>query len=305
MSDRPLVSVVVATRDRVALLREAVAAIRAQDVDAVVECVLVFDQSEPDESFVSDDRLRPVRVIGNRRTPGLPGARNSGIDAAVGTWIAFCDDDDLWLPTRLSAQLGAVADVEEVSIVTCGIVVEYEGERHERRLVEDRVTLADLVRDRRTELHPSTFLMPAAVLRERIGPVSEQIPGGFGEDYELLLRAARVAPIVNVREPHVVVRWHGSSFFFRRWETMAAGLGWILNRYPEFDDDRRGSARIQGQVAFAHAAMGNRRRALAEAWRTMLRWPLEPRALLAALVAVRLVTPALVMRSLHRFGKGI
>jgi glycosyltransferase involved in cell wall biosynthesis len=305
MSDRPLVSVVVATRDRVVLLREAVSAIEAQDVNAVVECILVFDQSEPDESFVSDDRLRPVRVIGNRRTPGLPGARNSGIDAAAGTWIAFCDDDDLWLPTRLSAQLGAVVDVEEVSIVTCGIVVEYEGERHERRLVEDRLTLADLVRDRRTELHPSTFLMPAAVLRERIGPVSEQIPGGFGEDYELLLRAARVAPIVNVREPHVVVRWHGSSFFFRRWELMAAGLGWILNRYPEFDDDRRGSARIQGQVAFAYAAMGSRRRALVEAWRTMLRWPLEPRAPLAALVAVRLVTPALVMRSLHRFGKGI
>ncbi len=305
MSDLPLVSVVIATRDRIEMLREAVAAVAAQDLAAVVETVLVFDQSEPDTSFVTDDPQRPVRVISNTHTPGLPGARNSGIDAARGAWIAFCDDDDLWLPGRLSAQLAAVADVDAVTLITTGIVIEYEGERHERALPTDRVTLADLVRDRHTELHPSTFLAPAEVLRDVIGPVSEEIPGGFGEDYELLLRAARVAPVVNVPEPHVVIRWHGASFFFRRWETMSGGLGWILEHYPEFRSDARGFARVQGQVAFAHAAMGQRRRALGEAWAAARRWPLEPRAVLAALVALRLVSPPLVMRTLHRFGRGI
>jgi glycosyltransferase involved in cell wall biosynthesis len=300
-----VVSVVIATRDRIEMLREAVAAVHAQDTDAVVETVLVFDQSEPDVSFTSDDPRRPVRVVANTRTPGLPGARNSGVAEAVGEFVAFCDDDDLWLPGKLTAQLAAVRAADAVSIVTTGIVVDYENDRHDRRLETDRVSLADLVRDRHTELHPSTFLIPTVVLRDQIGPVSEEIPGGFGEDYELLLRAARFAPIINVRAPHVVIRWHGASFFFRRWETMAAGLGWILDRYPEFAEDGRGFARIQGQIAFAHASMGLRRRALAEAWRATRRWPLEPRALLAVLVALRLASPGVVMRTLHRFGRGI
>ncbi len=49
------------------------------------------------------------------------------------------------------------------------------------------------------------------------------MPGGFGEDYEFLLRAAKVHPVVNVNEVLAVVRWGKQSFFFRRWETMA---GW-------------------------------------------------------------------------------
>ncbi|NCT92603.1 glycosyltransferase [Cellulomonas sp. APG4] len=302
---RPLVSVVIATRDRLELLRAAVAAVRAQDLDAQVETVLVFDQSEVQESFGDDDDLRPVRTVANTRTPGLAGARNSGIAAAQGEYVAFCDDDDLWLPGRLGAQISALAAAPEASMATCGILVEYEGTRHARSLPRDRVVLAELVRDRHTELHPSTFLFRASDLRTRIGPVSEEVPGGFGEDYELLLRAARSGPIVNVREPLVVVRWHGSSFFFQRWATMAAGLGWILERFEEFDADARGFARIQGQIAFAHAAMGERRQALREVLAAARRNPLEPRLPLAALVALRVLSPALVMRSLHRFGKGI
>ena len=64
------------------------------------------------------------------------------------------------------------------------------------------------------------------------------------EDYEFLLRAAKVHPVVNVSEVLAAVRWGKQSFFFRRWETMAAGLTWLLRRYPEFDSSRPGSARI-------------------------------------------------------------
>lgn len=302
---RPLVSVVIATRDRLELLRAAVAAVRAQDLDAQVETVLVFDQSDVEHGFEDDDELRPVRAVPNTRTPGLAGARNSGIAAAQGEYVAFCDDDDLWLPGRLAAQVAALAAAPDASMATCGILVEYEGTRHARSLPQDRVLLADLVRDRHTELHPSTFLFRATDLRTRIGPVSEEVPGGFGEDYELLLRAARSGPIVNVREPLVVVRWHGSSFFFQRWATMAAGLGWILERFAEFEADPRGFARVQGQIAFAHAAMGERRLALREVATAARRNPFEPRLPLAALVALRVLSPGLVMRSLHRFGKGI
>ena len=147
--------------------------------------------------------------------------------------------------------------------------------------------------------------MRRSLLEERVGPVDEQVPGGFGEDYEFLLRAAKVHPVVNVREALTVVRWGSQSFFFRRWETMAAGLTWILDRYPEFEQSREGSARVMGQVAFAHASMGDRKTALRWAGRAARRNVREPRAALAACVALGLLRPDTVMTQLHRRGRGI
>src|SRR5690606_163968 len=104
--------------------------------------------------------------------------------------------------------------------------------------------------------------------------------------------------IVNVRTPLTIVRWGKQSFFFRRWETMAAGLTWLLERYPEFETSRAGSARLRGQIAFAHASMGHRKEALRWAGQALRRNPREPRAFLAAAVATGAVKPDRVMELL-------
>lgn len=305
----PTVSVVIATRDRPQMLRDAVAAALEQDYDGVVEVVAVFDQSEPDESLATDAwqgrEDRRVRVIGNGRTPGLAGARNSGITTATGELVAFCDDDDYWLPGKLRRQVAALTARPHATLCTCGIRVEYDGEEHPRVLEQTEVTLGMLLADRLTELHPSTFLLRKQPYLDTLGLVGEDVPGGFGEDYELLLRTARHHPVVNVPEPLTAIRWGKQSFFFRRWETMAAGLSWLLERYPEFASSPRGSARIQGQIAFAHASMGDRRSALRWARRAFRSSAREPRTVLALAVASGAVRPGWVMEALHRRGRGI
>jgi glycosyltransferase involved in cell wall biosynthesis len=235
----------------------------------------------------------------------LAGARNSGVEASQGEFVAFCDDDDYWLPGKLERQLAVLQGAPDAGLVTCGIRVEYDGNTFQRVLDMDEVPFEELLRDRHTELHPSTFLMRRSALLEDIGLVDERVPGGFGEDYELLLRAAKQHPIVNVCDALTVVRWGRQSFFFRRWETMAAGLSWLLERYPEFERSPRGSARIHGQIAFAHASMGNRRTALTWAFRSLRRRKTEPRAFLAAAVAARVVSADRIMETLHRHGRGI
>lgn len=67
--------------------------------------------------------------------------------------------------------------------------------------------------------------------------------------------------MLPVPEPLVRIGWGAQSYFTRHWETVAAGLWWLLERYPEFKDCLRGLARIRGQVVFAHAAFGHRREA--------------------------------------------
>ncbi len=85
----PSVSVVVATRDRPELLREAIASILGQDYEGHIEILVVHDRCEPDTSLEMESGNRRVRVLRNTRTPGLPGARNSGAAEATGDLLAF------------------------------------------------------------------------------------------------------------------------------------------------------------------------------------------------------------------------
>jgi glycosyltransferase involved in cell wall biosynthesis len=305
MISRPPVSVVVPTRDRPALLRGAVNAILAQDYAGPIEVIVVADQSDVDDSLRVAQPRRRVRVLRNRRVAGLAGARNTGILAATGDLVAFCDDDDEWLPGKLTTQVVALAATPEAEVACCGIRVSYGDRMVDRTLSTDRVPLAALLRSRLTELHPSTFLFRRDRLRDDIGLVDEQLPGSYGEDYELLLRAARRTPLVNVPAPLVLVRWHRRSYFAGRWLTISAALRRLLERYPEFAGDRRGEARVTGQIAFASAAGGDRSGAWHWARRTLRRHPAEPRAWLALAVAAGAVRPETVLRALHRRGRGL
>lgn len=301
----PDVSVVVPTRSRPELLRTTLAAIRAQDYAGRVSVVVVFDQSEPDRSLEHDDDRRAVKVTTNVRTPGLAGARNTGIEAGEGTYVAFCDDDDRWQPGKISAQVRALRAEPEAVLATCGIRVLYDGHEVDRTLTQDHVTLQDLLRSRLTELHPSTFLLVRDRLVAEVGLVDEEIPGSYAEDYEFLLRVARVHPVVHVSQVLVDVLWHQRSFFASRWDTIATALSWLLERYPEFETEPAGKARVLGQIAFAQAARGDRRTAARSAVRTVRLNPREGRAYLALAVASGAVGPERVLTTLHRRGRGI
>ena len=61
-----------------------------------------------------------------------------------------------------------------------------------------------------------------------------------------------------VAEPQSRVYLHDSSFFASRWQTINDALTYLLERVPEFRQDPAGLARIEGQIAFAHAALGQR-----------------------------------------------
>src|SRR5690606_41262221 len=90
----PAVTAVVATRDRLELLRRAVDAIIGQTYPGEIECVVVFDQSPVEESFAMEAERRSVRVMSNTRTPGLAGARHTGVLAARGALVAVGDARD-------------------------------------------------------------------------------------------------------------------------------------------------------------------------------------------------------------------
>jgi glycosyltransferase involved in cell wall biosynthesis len=121
----PDVGVVIPTRDRPAQLRAALAAVRAQDYPGRVRTVIVHDRSEPDRSLADGGLAHHgrVRVLVNHRTPGLAGARNTGVLALDTELVACCDDDDEWLPGKLTAQVLALRAQPFAEFASCGIVV--------------------------------------------------------------------------------------------------------------------------------------------------------------------------------------
>jgi glycosyltransferase involved in cell wall biosynthesis len=123
----PEVSVVIPTRSRWRLLAATLeGALRQADVEHEV---VVVDDGSTDETFrrlkeLDEPRLR---VVHHETSRHLPAARNSGIAAARGEWIAFLDDDDLWSPRKLRSLLDAAQARDAVFAYSAGVVIDPHG----------------------------------------------------------------------------------------------------------------------------------------------------------------------------------
>ncbi|GGQ55931.1 glycosyltransferase family 2 protein [Couchioplanes azureus] len=299
----PDVSVVVATRDRPGLLERAVASILHQDYPGRIECIVVYDHVDVRELNVTAGPDRSLKLVDNTHRQGLPGGRNSGVDAATGELLAFCDDDDIWLPAKLSRQVERLAD-PAIGAVSCGLRLRGPGIDKERVLAKDLVTHEDFLADRVMEVHSSTMLVRRSTW-QAAGEVDEGIPGGYSEDYEWLLRVSAHTPVAIVREPLVIVDWHGGSFYFGRWATIVEAQRYLIRKHPDLADNRAGLARLRGQIAFALASGNRRSEAVRELAAVVRLNPREKRVLVTVPVILRLMTGEWILRMAQKRGKGI
>ena len=305
MTRWPSVAVVVPSGDDPTTLEPTLASVKAQDYPGRMYTIVVWDQASPASDLVSEGD-RPVLALPNWRRPGLAGARNTGILAADADLVAFCDGHGRWAPTKLRAQVAALTEASECDLVTCAIEIEHAGRRTVRRAGRDRIGLADLTRSRMAMLHSSTIVARRGALLDptRVGLLAEGVPGGHNEDWDLLLRAARRAPIVHLDEPLVRVD-RSAGYQASDYAARMRSLRWMIAQHPELRASRPGVARVYGQLACWSAASGDRR----AAWRWTKQavrhnWH-EPRAAIALAALTGAVTVETVLAALHRLGRGI
>ena len=116
MTQGPLVSVLVPTFNRAHLVPEAIRSVLSQDY-APFEVVVVDDGSTDDTATVINQEFgRRIRYI-RQENAGPGAARNTGIRASSGEYIAFQDSDDIWLPGKLRAQVDALNRHPECALV--------------------------------------------------------------------------------------------------------------------------------------------------------------------------------------------
>jgi glycosyltransferase involved in cell wall biosynthesis len=118
ISEGPLVSVVIPTRDRPDLLREALDSVRAQSFTDYEIVVVVNGPDNPQTPATLEAARAADCIVVRVERAGIGPALNAGVRTARGRWIAFLDDDDLWLPNKLEVQL-KVAEAAAAHLVFC------------------------------------------------------------------------------------------------------------------------------------------------------------------------------------------
>lgn len=128
----PTISAVVPCHNAAPYLAAAIGSILGQTCPPH-EVIVVDDGSTDDSARIAASYGPPVHVI-RQANQGESVARNRGIEAAVGDWIAFLDADDLWVPTKLERQIEAIRGAGQDVVCVYGDLTVF-GERVAERTV--------------------------------------------------------------------------------------------------------------------------------------------------------------------------
>jgi glycosyltransferase involved in cell wall biosynthesis len=212
------VSVVIPTRGRPDLVVRAVESALAQ-IPAPLEVIVVIDGTDETSARALRDVRAPhlrIETLPERR--GIGAARNAGVRAARGRWIAFLDDDDEWQPGKLAAQL-RVADRSALAhpIVAGRILVRVDSRElvWPRRLPAAGEPLSEYLFARRTPfwgeavVQTSTWLVERALLDAV--PFDERL--AKHEDLDWLLHASEVSgtAVEFVPDPTPLAVWNADD----------------------------------------------------------------------------------------------
>ena len=276
VSPQPDVTVVIPTYNRCRLLRRTLFSVLAQ-TGVRFEVIVVDDGSSDATSEFLLSLADPAVVVLRHETPcGVSAARNAGLSIARGRWVAFTDDDDLWAPDKLRAQLDAAQRMPAAGWVAVGEVVvdptlRIIGGRRPPRAAELRnVLLYNVV-----PAGGSGTMVRTDLLRQ---------VGGFSTDlmvladWDLWIRLFLAAPAAFVERPLVAYLMHPRSMSHDT-SRIERELALIISRYASVRTAHRATflhtiwlqwvARMQLQAhqrsAAAHTILAMRRH-----WRE---WP--------------------------------
>lgn len=251
----PLVSVVIPAYNAARRLRPTLESVLAQTYRPI-EIVVVDDGSDDGTSTIAASFGPPIRCI-RQPNAGAAAARNRGIAASRGTYVALLDADDLWLPRKLEIQVAALQAQPEVGAVQCGTTYVDDTLRtlEIRRPKPGPTTLWDVVRFRNVVALMSTLV----IRRTCIDAAGAQEPRFEGKDeWEWGMRIAWRCGLASVPEPLVLHRVFAESMSRNVDSHIAPGLAVLADLYarPDLPADVRRRRRAAYGSFYAMLAGG-------------------------------------------------
>jgi glycosyltransferase involved in cell wall biosynthesis len=200
--NKPTVSVIIPSYNRCQSLPRALDSVLAQTRPA--EEIIVVDDGSDDGTAAMLARDYPELTCLVQDNRGVSAARNAGIRAARGDWIALLDSDDEWLPQKLERQLQALQQARQSDstaplLVHCDEIWIRKGRRVNP--MDKHAKAGGWIFERCLPLcaiSPSAVLMARELLTD-VGDFDEDLPAC--EDYDLWLRICSQYPVLYVDEP--------------------------------------------------------------------------------------------------------
>lgn len=231
-----VVSVVIPTYERDDILPRALDSVLEQTF-ADLEVLVVDDNSQDDTSEIidsySDNRLEYIRHSENL---GANAARNTGIRAASGDYIAFLDDDDMWLESKIERQL------EEYQSLDSSFGLVYTG----RRIIDDETIIEEFIPTKsgdifryllRRNVIPSETPMIRAECFEKVGMFDIEFRSC--QDWDMWLRIARSYKVSFVPKILAVSFWSGTDRISLDYGKKCQGYQLLYRKYrSEIHGDR-------------------------------------------------------------------
>lgn len=222
-----LISVVIPTRDRLPLLAQTLHTVLAQKVNLEV---IVVDEASTDgtAAWLTRHHDPRVRAIRHEEPLGPAGARNAGAAVAAGGWLAFVDDDDLWLPDKLELQVAAAEDASAAWVYSGALDVTSEP----RLLRVTEPTATEVAR------LPWRNVVPGGGSNVVVDREAFQAVGGFDpglppvEDWDLWIRLSRIASPAVIHEPLMAYRIHPGNAS-KRIEAVIASMEELDRRHRD------------------------------------------------------------------------
>lgn len=207
----PLVTAIIPTHSRTDMLIGAARSVLNQtfrDIELIIvaSAATVHTIKVANRIAATDPRVRVVEI----EKDSLAAARNAGIEAAQGEWVAFLDDDDLWLPTKIERQLSADADM-----VNCDFI-ERGGEMEITRHIRPPIGLSiaeGFVLANYGAASGSGAMVRTEVIRA-LGGFDEKLNGC--EDWDMWRRISWHHRVVFLDEALVVISRHTGSMQMKR-----------------------------------------------------------------------------------------
>ncbi|MEP7340201.1 MAG: glycosyltransferase family A protein [Acidobacteriota bacterium] len=212
MQTTPAVSVIIPAYNVAPYIVETLDSLFAQTYRDF-EAILVNDGSTDDtEARIAPFRDRLVYIKQENR--GVMAARNAGLVAARGRYIALLDSDDVLLPRFLEVLIGMLEADPAVSVAYPNALY-FGWPRHDGKLHQDAFPVAEPVTFDRV-LRRECYIFGLLVFRreavDEVGGYDESLQGQGAEDFELWLRMLRRGHRFKfTREPLVKYRWRQDS----------------------------------------------------------------------------------------------
>jgi len=210
----PHVSVIVTTFNRVGLLSETIDSILRQTyVD--FELIIVDNMScDATEEYVTQLADLRIRYFKNPNNGVIAVNRNYGIEQAKGKFIAFCDDDDIWVADKLRQQVFLMDRQPDVAL--CYTNAEsFIGERViEKRRIHRNVRSNHFFQLLRGNYIPNSSVLIRAQVFHSLGLLTTDPT--LREDYEMWLRIAKYYPLMGLDDSLIRYRIHPSNLAHNR-----------------------------------------------------------------------------------------